>query len=71
MYGLNISVDFKRYKSLSSMKYWDILSVPHVICKCETPAFNPIRPGGGADLPQPSRIRVYAGVYAYTGANFF
>ena len=26
---------------------------------------------GGADLPPPSRIRVYAGVYAYTGANFF
>ena len=22
-------------------------------------------------MPPPSRIRVYAGVYAYTGANFF
>ena len=40
--------------------------------------FNPIPTGvfgskftrGGADLPPPSRIRVYAYVYAYTGANF-
>ena len=24
-----------------------------------------------SDLPPPSRIRVYEGVYAYTGANFF
>ena len=41
------------------------------ILKLKHRAFNPIRPGGGADLPPPSRIHVYAGVYAYTGANFF
>ena len=32
--------------------------------------FNPIPNGGGADLPPPSCICVYACVYAYTRANF-
>ena len=45
-----------------------VQSVRPLIALC---VLNPIRPGGGADLPPPSRIRVYAGVYAYTGANFF
>ena len=31
---------------------------------------NPIWLGGGADLPPPSRICVYACVYAYTRADF-
>ena len=32
---------------------------------------NPIRLGGGADLPPPSRIRVYTGTYASEHADFF
>ena len=33
--------------------------------------FNPIQPGGGADLPPPSRIRVYTRTYASKHADFF
>ena len=34
-------------------------------------SINPIQPGGGADLPPPSRIHVYTRTYASKHADFF
>ena len=48
---------------------WWWLAVCHYMV-CWAQKVNPIWLGVGADLPPPSRICVYAWVYAYTRANF-